>query len=143
MLFSIYTLLFLTAVILLAVSGYYYNDTLQLLKDGVNTQAIVSNILEESDGDGTTYRPVFTFTCDDGQEVTFYNPVASNPCVWERGESVSVIYDRYIPTNAKVVSYWGLFRTTIICLMIATPLLVVSTGYLMFQVFLHSYRLVQ
>lgn len=132
MLLMLYILFFLIAITLISVAIYHYNQTRELLKTGINTKALVSNIITVEDSDGKSYKPVFTFLDGDGHPVSFENPVSSNPVVWKRGEEVSIIYDPTMPSNAKVVSYWGLFRVSVICTMIAAPFLVVSLGYFFF-----------
>jgi hypothetical protein len=132
MLLALYILFFIVATALILIARYYYNETRELLKTGIGTKAIVSEIITVEDSDGKSYKPVFTFLDEDGHPVSFENPVTSNPVVWRLGEEVSVIYDPSMPSIAKVVSYWGLFRVSIICTMIAAPFLVVSLGYFFF-----------
>ena len=132
MLLTLYIFFFVVATSLMIVAIYYYNETRELLKTGVNTRAIVSEIITVENSDGKSYKPVFTFLDENGHAVSFENPVSSNPVVWKLGEEVSVIYDPNMPSIAKVVSYWGLFRVSIICALIAAPFLVVSLGYFFF-----------
>lgn len=141
MLSAVYVLLFLGGLTVVIIAYKYYKASIDLLRNGVNTEATVTKIIAESDSDSRSYRAVFTFKDRDGNLVSFKNPVSSNPIVWKRGENVSIVYDPAIPTITKVVSYWGLFRPTIILLMIASPLLVVSIGYFIFLSFANSFQI--
>ncbi|MFM7486067.1 MAG: hypothetical protein ACKO13_04000, partial [Cytophagales bacterium] len=62
----------------------------------------------------------------------FQYEISSNPIVWKRGEEVSIVYDPANPTYAKVVSFWSLYRWSIILAIIATPLILLSIGYFVF-----------
>ena len=141
MLTALYLLFFLGGLTLVIVAYKYFKESLDLLRNGVNTEATVNKIIEFDGSDGKTYTAVFTFKDLEGNIVSFQNSVASNPIVWKKGESVSIVYDPALPTVAKVVSYWGLFRPTIILLMMAAPLLVVSVGYFVFLSFANSFRM--
>lgn len=143
MLLAVYIVLFTIGFTLVLVAYYRYKETIFLLRNGINVTAIVTDILKISDSDGATYKPVFSFKDLNGNTVSFENPVSSNPVVWEKGESVSIVYDPAMPSIAKVVSYWGLFRWTIICMLIAAPLLIVSIGYFTFLGFAGSFRIPQ
>lgn len=143
MLLAVYIVLFTIGFTLVLVAYYRYKETIFLLRNGINVTAIVTDILKISDSDGATYKPVFSFKDLNGNTVSFENPVSSNPVVWEKDESVSIVYDPAMPSIAKVVSYWGLFRWTIICMLIAAPLLIVSIGYFTFLGFAGSFRIPQ
>lgn len=138
MLLPVYILIFSAGIILIGVALKYLNDSLYLLRNGVSTEAIVTDIITVKDGDGDSYKPVFTFTDQAGGQVRVEYPISSNPLVWKRGEAVSLVYDPSMPTSAKVVSYWGLFSVSIICAMIAAPLITVSLGYFGFLAFANS-----
>lgn len=140
---AVYIVLFTIGFTLVLVAYYRYKETIFLLRNGINVTAIVTDILKISDSDGATYKPVFSFKDLNGNTVSFENPVSSNPVVWEKDESVSIVYDPAMPSIAKVVSYWGLFRWTIICMLIAAPLLIVSIGYFTFLGFAGSFRIPQ
>jgi hypothetical protein len=141
MLTALYLLFLLLGLTLVIIAFKYFKESIDLLRNGINTEATVTKIIELNDSDGKTYTALFSFKDRDGNIVSFQNPVASNPIVWKRGEDVSIVYDPTTPTNAKVVSYWGLFRSTIVILMIASPLLVLSVGYFVFLSFASSFRI--
>ncbi len=135
MLLPIYIILFLAALTLLYYAQNDYTKAMHLLKTGINTEAIVTEIKENNDGDGTSYTPIFTFQDLQGNKISFANPVSTSTVVWKKGEPVSIVYDPAVPSFAKVVSYWGLFRWTIILLTTAVPLLIISLGYFAFLTF--------
>lgn len=145
MLLTVYIILFIIGIILLVVSGNYYRNAMLLLGGGINTQAIVTKFIEVDDGENVSYKPVFTFEDHQGKIVSFESPssFSQDLIVWKKGESVSIVYDPAMPSIAKVVSYWGLFRGAITSLMIAAPFLIVSIGYFAFLGFVNSFQILQ
>ncbi len=109
-----------------------YTKTSNLLSTGTRTTATVIDLLEFHDNDGTLYSPVFGFTDRSGTGITFETGVKSRPAAYGIGEKVSVIYDRTNTRNVMVVSFWGLYRWSVILLMIAAPLLVIGGTYLLY-----------
>ena len=52
--------------------------------------------------------------------------------VGEVGEKVKIVYDQQDDDEVKTISFWGLYRWTIILSCIAAPLLIIGGGYLLY-----------
>lgn len=132
LLIPLYLLFLFIGLALLFFAITKFRKASLLIASGKSTEAVVAEILTEEDGDGKSYRPVFQFRDQNDKTVTFKYEVSSNPLVWRKGESVSIVYDPADPNHATVVSYWGLYRWSITLTMIALPLLCLSVGYFLF-----------
>jgi len=117
------------AIVLFYFASKSFNNTQELLRDGIKTNAIVIDLIEVSDSDGTTYKPVFEYTDRSGYIVSFQSHISSSPPTHRIGDKVKIIYSQFDDVQ-KVVSYWGLYRWTIILLSIAFPLLIIGGGYI-------------
>ena len=104
-------------------------STQNLLRDGIKTTATVIDLIENRDSDGSTYKPVFEYTDKSGSVISFQSSVSSSPAPYKVGDKVKIIYSQ-IENEQKVISYWGLYRWTIILLSIAFPLLIIGGGYI-------------
>ncbi len=119
---------------LLAYFGLqHYNKTQNLLLDGVKTTAVVTDLLVNQDTDGDTYIPVFEFKDRTNTIRNYKSPIASSPPAYQVGEKVKIIYDKKDTNNVKTISFWGLYRFSIILWMIAAPLLIIGGSYLLYS----------
>ena len=84
------------------------------MKTGVKTKAVVKNLIEVHDEDGTMYKPVFEFLDKSNISREFVSSVSSRPAAYKIGEKVKVVYNPKDYKEVKVVSYWGLYRWSII-----------------------------
>lgn len=110
-----------------------YNNTRDLLSTGIKTTAIVVEMITVSDSDGSTYKPVFEFT-DRSKGVRRYeSSVSSSPPAYKVGEKVKIVYDQSDDDEVKTISFWGLYRWSIVLLCIASPLLIIGGGYLLYM----------
>lgn len=125
--------LFGTGFVLTFFAIKMYNDTNQLLKTGIKTKAVVKDLIEVSDDDGPMYKPVFEYVDRSNTAKEFKSEVSSRPPAYTIGEKVKIVYDPKDVEEIKVVSYWGLYRWTIILLAIASPLLIIGGGYLLYN----------
>ncbi len=105
-------LLISIALIYFAYKHYY--STKELINQEVKTTARVIDLIEIS-----------------GDEITFKSEVSSSPAPYKIGDSVQIIYSRG-GDEKRVVSFWGLYRWTIILLAIASPLLIIGGGYFLY-----------
>lgn len=125
--------LFAGGMVLLYFAMRSYNNTKDLLSTGIKTTAIVVEMKTVSDSDGSTYKPVFEFT-DRGNGVRRYESgVSSNPPAYKVGEKVKIVYDKIDDDEVKTISFWGLYRWSIILLCIASPLLIIGGGYMLYM----------
>lgn len=117
-------------LIYLALDKYY--TTKQLLNNGIKTKAKVIQLIPISSDDGYTYKPVFEYTDKTNTIKTFKSGVSSNPAPYKVGDMVTIVYSK-IGEQRRVISYWGLYRWTIILLSIAAPFLIISGGYFLYK----------
>lgn len=110
-----------------------YNETNQLLKTGIKTNATVIEMIRVSGDDGPTYKPVFEYMDRNHTRKEFKSEVSSSPPSYSIGEKVKIVYNPKEDDEVKTISFWGLYRWTIILLSIASPLLIIGGGYLMYS----------
>tara|TARA_R110002167_G_scaffold35569_10_gene113561 strand:+ start:2671 stop:3078 length:408 start_codon:yes stop_codon:yes gene_type:complete len=128
----LYWALFIGGMTMLFFAYRSYNNTQKLLDTGIKTTAKVIELITVNDSDGDTYKPVFEFT-DQGHNLrVFRSSVSSNPPSYRVGDLVKIVYDPLRQEDVKTITYWGLYRTTIILLSLASPLLIIGGGYLMY-----------
>lgn len=129
----LYWALFTGGFVALFFAVKMYNDTNELLKTGIKTKAIVKDLIEVSGDDGPTYKPVFEYKDRSNTTKEFKSDVSSSPPAYKVGEKVAIVYDPNDVDEIKVVSYWGLYRWTIILLSLASPLIIIGGGYLLYM----------
>ena len=119
-------------MVLLYFAMRSYNNTRDLLSTGIKTTATVVEMITVSSSDGSTYKPVFEFT-DYRHEIRRYeSKIGSSPPSYKVGEKVKIVYDQKEEDEVKTISFWGLYRWSIILLCIASPLLIIGVGYLLY-----------
>jgi hypothetical protein len=106
------------------------------INKGGRAKATVTELEKMTDSDGTTYKPVFKFKTSLNQEIIYRHNISSSPPEWKVGDETTILYDSDDPQKVKLLSYFGLFRWTIILMAIAMPLIVIGGGYYIAQSFL-------
>ena len=129
----IYGSLLIIGVVLLYFANKNYIYSKNLINNGVKTKAKVIDLIEVSGDDGYTYKPVFEYTNRLDEKVTFKSSVSSSPPAYSVNQIVNVVYDKEDETKMKVVSFWGLYRWPIILLCMASPFLIISVGYFLYN----------
>jgi len=127
----LYVGMLLISVILIYFAINQYNKTKHLINNGIQTKAKVIDLIEISGDDGYTYKPVFEYTDKGNNIITFKSDVSSSPAPHNIGDIVNIVYSKD-SDDRKVVSFWGLYRWTIILLSVAFPLLIIGGGYLLY-----------
>jgi len=120
-------LLFGLALGVWAISQYHNSN--YLVRTGTITEATVSDLLVNYDSDGNTYTSVFTYIDKKKTPRTFTSSISSSPAPYDVGEKVKVVYNPEDFKEVKVVSYWGLYRWTVVLLCIAAPFVIIGGGY--------------
>ncbi|MFB9053803.1 DUF3592 domain-containing protein [Formosa undariae] len=128
----VYSGMLSVSIILIFFALKSYNATKTLQSDGISTKAIVIDLIRNRGDNGYTYKPVFEYTDRDNESVVFNSQISTNPSPYQVGDSVMIIYAKN-GDQRKVVSFWGLYRWTIILLAIASPLLVIGGGYFLYS----------
>lgn len=124
-------LLFL-GIILLYVALQHYTKTNKLISRGVKTTATVTRLIEIDGDDGYTYKAVFEFEGRNSTNYQLTSAVSSNPPMYKIGDRVKVVYNPNDPEEVKMVSFWGLYRWSVVLLSIACPLIIIGGGYLLY-----------
>ncbi|MBW1296711.1 DUF3592 domain-containing protein [Aquimarina litoralis] len=127
----IYIGMLIIALILIYFAIKNYNTTKNLITNGVKTQATVIDLIKVKSDDGYNYKPVFEYNDKAKNIFTFKSEISSSPAPYAIGDNVSIIYSTD-NKNRKIVSFWGLYRWTLILLSIASPLLIIGGGYLLY-----------
>ena len=127
-----YTFLFLTGAFLTYGAYNQYQKTQKLLEKGIKTTANVISFVTSQGENGTMYAPVFEFQDKSLNKQTFKSGISSSPPAYKIGDKVTIVYNRSEPKKAKTVSFWGLYRWSVILLMIAFPFLVIGGSYLLY-----------
>jgi hypothetical protein len=111
-----------------------YSSTQKLLNNGVRTIATVVDMIEIYDDDdgGTTYKPVFEYVDRQDTVISFKSDVSSRPAAYNIGDTVNIVYSKD-NDDRKIISFWGLYRWVLILSSIASPLLIIGTGYLLYS----------
>ena len=127
-----YGLLFLLGTFIAYSALVQYQKTQRLLVYGIRTTAKVIDLLVSHSEDGITYKPVFEYTDRTRTVKTFESQVSSSPAPYAIGDTVKIIYNPKEKDDVKTVSFWGLFRWSVILSMIAAPLLIIGGSYLLY-----------
>jgi hypothetical protein len=81
------------------------------------------------------YTPTFSFKDKTLKDHFYESKVSSHPQPYAIGEKVNIVYERKNPQNVKIVSFWGLYAASVILFMIASPLLILGSAYLLYQLY--------
>lgn len=131
-----YSITLTIGLILLVVSLFIFKESLEFIKRSERAIATVIELVAIKDSDGTTYKPVFKFKSRHNQEIIYRHIVSSSPANWYVGEEATIAYEPGDPMEAKLLTYFGVFRWTIILMAISMPLIVIGGGYYVAQSFL-------
>lgn len=94
----------LVAVGLFYGSIYFYKKNETLENDGTKTTGTVVQMIEQRNTDGDyTYRPLIQFNDAQNNSVEFKGGVASNPPMYDTGESVNVMYMKDSPQETATI----------------------------------------
>ena len=127
----LYASFLLMSMVMIYFAYRHYVSTKVLLNDGIKTKAKVIDLIIVNGDNGYTYRPVFEYLDKKNNLISFESQVSSSPPKYRVGETVSVIYSKN-SDERKVVSYWGLYRWTILLLAFASPFLIIGGGYFLY-----------
>lgn len=114
------------------LSWNQYQKSQTLLTKGVRTKANVVAYETSRGKNSTLYAPVFEYKDCSQELITFTSSVKSSPPAYDIGEQVNIVYNTRNPQDVKIVSFWGLYAASVILLMVASPLLVLGSSYLLY-----------
>lgn len=112
--------------------GYgFYQDTDQLLKNGIRAPGQVTDLIEQRDSDmGKLYYPEITFEDTAKKEVTFKTNVGTYPPSNKVGDQVEVIYPAGHPEKAQSIGFFSLWIGALICGLIGGIFTIIGAGVL-------------
>ena len=127
-------------VLLVGMIGLYYaygqyQKTRQLLSSGIMTTATVIELIGDQGEDGDLSKPKFRFMDTQHKPVEFTSDISSKPPAYDIGDQVAIVYLPGRTHDARVISYWSLFRWTIVLAALSAPFLVIGLGYFVFHLF--------
>ncbi|WP_419213045.1 DUF3592 domain-containing protein [Maribacter sp. X9] len=129
---AFYSVLFFIGVGLAYGAYSEFSTTRNLLAKGIKTFAIVKDFNVSSGDNGPMYAPIFEFK-DRSQNIqVFESGIDSSPPAYKIGDKVKIIYNPLNVENVKTISFWGLYRGSVILSMIAAPLLIIGFSYLLY-----------
>ncbi len=104
--------LLLLAIVLTLFAVKQFNNTKDFIKYGNKTEATVVEMIESSDDNSIMYTPVFRYTDELGNEITYRSSVSSNPPEYNVGDKENVIF---MPNtdDVRVNTIWGLYGFSI------------------------------
>ncbi len=132
MYYFIYGFITIVGCVLLALGIKYYIQTKILLNNGITTTATVVRLIRHSGNDGDTFSPVFEYYTPQKEIRNFESEISSSPSFYRVGDQEEIVYDMNDDKNIKTISYWGLYRWTIVLFSIASPFLVIGLGYFVY-----------
>jgi len=105
------------------------------LENGIKTTAIVTELYPDPDVESNygVAKPYFNFVDRFQEKQKITNGITSSPPRYKTGDKVEIVYHIDDPKQIKLVSFWGLYRWSIILLMIAAPFLVIGGSYLLYS----------
>ncbi len=127
---KIYTVFFLLSLAMIYFAYKQYANTQELLLMGTKTKAQVINLIQSRSDDGYTYAPVFEYK-DNGQVKTYRSSISSSPPAYQEGQWVPIVFNT-MNGEVKVVGFWGLYRWSVILLMLASPIFILCGSYLLY-----------
>jgi hypothetical protein len=112
-LFRIIGLVFgLIGLLLLVWCWFSYQNTAAFLTHAIPTSGqVIKNEHRNSSGGKTTCYPVIAFATERGEHTEFTSN-GSGLCAYAVGETVPVLYDPAVPSQAREHSFWGLWLLT-------------------------------
>lgn len=133
MVIYIYIALLLIGTLLTYSAYKQYNQTQAMMYTGGKTKATVIDFITITNRDGSyAFKPIFEYLDKRKNKIVFESDIASYPKAYKIGEKVTIIHTRD-NTEQKIVSFWGLYRGTIILLVLASPMLIIGGGYMLYN----------
>lgn len=128
-----YSFLLLLGLGLSYMAYTQFMHTKKLLATGIKTKATIIGYKTSRGESNTLYSPVFEYTDHQNQKQTYTSTIDSYPPPYQINDVVSIIYDKKNTSKMKVLSFWDLYRGSVITFMIASPLLVIGFSYLAYR----------
>lgn len=133
MLNTFYAFLLLIGLLALSFSIGLFWKSKTLFNNGIITKAEVIRVLKKFETKPGNATPVFKYYDQHGKEFLKENPVATSPSYYKVGDVVDLVYNPKKPEESKVISFWGLFRWSILLAILGFAFLIMGGGYQLFK----------
>jgi Protein of unknown function (DUF3592) len=131
---SIHFGLILIGIVLLGFAAWQFQITRNLLQTGRRAPGTVASLGEYKDSDGDLmYKPIVHYRDEHGELFKFEPVSGSNIHSFSLGEKLDVVYDPHHRWGARIYSFWGLYRQSILSACAGFPMLFVGIGYFLFR----------
>jgi hypothetical protein len=128
-----YTISLVLGIILLALSLVLFKDSVDFIKKSPKSIATVIGFEEVKKPNiftfNSSYKTIYKFEIYPKQEIIYIDNVAASSPNRAIGEKAVIVYNPANPNIARILTYWGLFRSEIILMALAMPLIVMGGGY--------------
>lgn len=128
----IYGGIFLIGLILGFFALKQFHRTCKIISVGIKTDAKIFDFETVSDSVGDTFTPLFEYFNSSGIRKEYSGEIGHAQPSMQIGDTVQIIYNEENEHDVKVVSYWGLFRWTILLFVFAAPFMIIGGGYLLY-----------
>ena len=134
-----YSITFWAGLVLLIIGIVLFKDRIAFIKNGVVTIATVIELKERIDSDNKKlYTPVFRFVTHDKEEIVYTYNVSGNPPAWSVGEETKIVYQKDLPHEPVLLTYFGSFGVVVILLSVALACFSIAGGYYLAKNFFNS-----
>tara|TARA_R110002051_G_scaffold325854_1_gene432233 strand:+ start:4352 stop:4765 length:414 start_codon:yes stop_codon:yes gene_type:complete len=130
----IYKGMLFISLVLIYFAYKNWTESRELVIKGIKTTAKVVQLITVTDNEGNTFRPVFQYTDTTNNKITFESEISSSPSAYNVGDNVHIVYSKS-NNIIKIISFWSLYRWSILLLVMASPLLIIGVGHLLYTLF--------
>lgn len=117
---------------LLGGAFFLYQDKQTFLDKAATAKGTVIELIASRSDKSTTYRPVVSFTTNDGKKIEYNSLVGSNPPSYHEGETVEIFYDPVNPHDASINGFASLWLGTLILGIIGTVFFLIGFFIILF-----------
>ncbi len=128
----IYGGVFLIGLVLAFFALKHYRLSSKIMAVGVRTEAEVIDFITIRDSDGDAFKPAFEYVDLAGTKKVYNGEIAYSQPTMKIGDKLPIIFNPNNDGEVKLASYWGIYRWTIVLLMLSSPFLIIGGGYLMY-----------
>lgn len=135
----VHSLVLLGGLIFVYFAWLQFQKTHLLLSKGIMTTATVVENVTVPVKNNITYKPRFQYMDQNHQPAQFMGEVNTSPPAWSIGETATVIYLPGQPGSVRIMTYWNLFRSSILLAAASAPFFVIGLGYFLYFFFSRSW----
>lgn len=122
-------IMFLPGVLLLLMSALFLPDAIRFKTRGVSTVGVVVELQARSARKGTAYFPVVRYKDHQGRWQRIESQVGGDPPAHDIGDKVNVLYLRETPWEGVLDTFFGLWGTSFIMVILGLGFTGFAWGY--------------